>query len=59
MVGATFLSMIGTLGISLSFWEYAIISVASWLFASYIVSETKGLTLERIENYWREGRSTK
>jgi len=36
---------------------YATISVASWFFAYYLVTETKDLTLEQIENHWREGGS--
>ncbi len=57
IVEAIFLSMIGALGISLPFWVYAIISVARWFFAYYLVTETKDLTLEQIENHWREGGS--
>jgi len=34
---------------------YALASVASWLFAYYLVPETKGRTLEQIEAFWRAG----
>jgi hypothetical protein len=32
---------------------YAVASVASWLFAYYFVPETRGRTLEQIEEFWR------
>lgn len=54
LVGATFLSMINAIGIAFSFWFYAAVSMASWLFAYFLVPETKGLTLEQIEKRWRQ-----
>ena len=34
-------------------WVYALLAVASWLFAYYLVPETKGRTLEEIEHSFR------
>jgi hypothetical protein len=40
-------------GASSTFLLYAVASVASWLFAYYFVPETRGRTLEQIEEFWR------
>ena len=38
---------------------YALTSVASWLFAYYLVPETEGRTLEQIEAFWRGARESR
>jgi len=45
--------LVEKLGASSTFLLYAFASVASWLFAYYLVPETKGRTLEQIETFWR------
>jgi SP family galactose:H+ symporter-like MFS transporter len=56
VVSLTFLTLVEKLGASSTFLLYAFASVASWLFAYYLVPETKGRTLEEIEASWRAGR---
>jgi SP family galactose:H+ symporter-like MFS transporter len=56
IVSLTFLTLIEKLGASSTFLLYALASVASWLFAYYLVPETKGRTLEQIEAFWRARR---
>jgi MFS transporter, SP family, galactose:H+ symporter len=55
IVSLTFLTLVEKLGASSTFILYAFASVASWLFAYYLVPETKGHTLEEIEAFWRAG----
>ncbi len=53
LVAVTFLSLKDRLGPSLTFWVYALLAIASWLFSYYLVPETKGRTLEEIEHSFR------
>jgi sugar porter (SP) family MFS transporter len=56
IVSLTFLTLVEKFSVSSTFLLYAVASVASWLFAYYLVPETKGRTLEQIEAFWRAGR---
>jgi sugar porter (SP) family MFS transporter len=53
LVSVTFLTLVEVLGPSLTFWVYALLAIASWLFSYYLVPETKGRTLEEIEHSFR------
>lgn len=53
-VSLSFLPLVGAIGESWTFWMYALIGVASWLFTYRFVPETKGRTLEEIEADLRE-----
>ena len=53
LVSLTFLTLIQILGSSWTFWLYAVLAIASWLFSYYLVPETKGRTLEEIERSFR------
>ena len=53
LVSITFLTLLEVLGPSLTFWVYALLAIASWLFSYYLVPETKGRTLEEIEHSFR------
>ena len=53
LVSLTFLSLIQILGASSTFWMYATLAIASWFFSYYLVPETKGRTLEEIEQSFR------
>jgi SP family galactose:H+ symporter-like MFS transporter len=53
LVSVTFLTLLELLGPSLTFWVYALLAIASWLFSYYLVPETKGRTLEEIEHSFR------
>jgi MFS family permease len=53
IVTLTFLTLVERLGPSLTFWVYGICAVAAWFFCYYFVPETKGRTLEQIEEFWR------
>jgi SP family arabinose:H+ symporter-like MFS transporter len=50
---ATFLSLVTALGASGAFWLYSTMCVAMFVFVWRVVPETKGKTLEEIEQMWR------
>jgi SP family galactose:H+ symporter-like MFS transporter len=56
IVGATFLTMLGTLGQGTTFWIYAGLNVAFIFLVFWLVPETKGVTLERIERNLMQGK---
>lgn len=58
VIAATFLSLVDLIGESGVFLLYALIALFAWLFVFKLVPETKGLSLEQIETYFRSrGRS--
>ncbi len=58
VIALTFLTLLERLGPSWTFWLYGFCAVASWIFSYYFVPETKGRTLEEIEDFWRIGSIT-
>jgi SP family galactose:H+ symporter-like MFS transporter len=59
VVALTFLTLVEQLGPSWTFWLYGLSAVAAWIFSYYCVPETKGRTLEEIEEFWRTRSSTR
>ncbi|MDE3108337.1 MAG: sugar porter family MFS transporter [Acidobacteriota bacterium] len=57
VVSLTFLTLVETVGASWSFWLYAALAVAAWVFSFILVPETKGRTLEELEASWRTNKS--
>lgn len=49
----SFPSLIAYLGPTVTFSIYAVVGIAGFAFCYLLVPETKGLTLEQIEQYWR------
>ena len=56
VVALTFLSLVQTVGRPETFWLYAGITVAAWFFIYFLAPETKGRSLEEIEEHWHAGR---
>lgn len=54
LVSLTFLTLLEAIGASRTFWLYGIFAIGAWIFSYYLVPETKGRTLEQIEEFWRE-----
>lgn len=54
VVTFTFLSLIHALGVSGTFAIYAVLSILTFVFIWMRVPETKGKTLEQIQQYWEE-----
>jgi hypothetical protein len=57
VVAVTFLTLVGVLGHAGTFWLYGVIAIGAWVFFYRLVPETKGKTLEQIEEHWRSGKS--
>jgi MFS transporter, SP family, galactose:H+ symporter len=53
LVSLTFLLLVQAFGPSLTFWLYAVMGIAAWFFSYYLVPETKGRSLEEIEQSLR------
>jgi sugar porter (SP) family MFS transporter len=56
VVALSFLTLTQVLGKPATFCLYGVVTVAAWLFAFFLVPETKGKTLEQIESHWRAGK---
>lgn len=52
----SFLTLTQMLGKAATFWLYGAVSIGAWLFAWFLVPETKGKSLEQIEAHWRGGK---
>ena len=58
LVSLTFLTLLQILGPSHTFWLYGLLAGCAWIFSYFLVPETKGHTLEEIEEFWRSDRAT-
>ena len=56
VVSLTFITLLQTIGPSRTFWLYGLLAIGAWVFSYYLVPETKGRTLEEIEEFWRKRR---
>jgi sugar porter (SP) family MFS transporter len=57
LITLTFLTLVEKLGPSWTFWFYGASAVAAGIFSYYFVPETKGRTLEEIEEFWHVSKS--
>jgi sugar porter (SP) family MFS transporter len=57
LVSQTFLTLIGAIGNTLTFWLFALFCGVSWIWIYYRVPETKGQTLEHIQQIWKQAES--
>ena len=56
LVSLTFLTLLQMIGSARTFWLYGLFAIAAWIFSYFRVPETKGRTLEEIEEFWRARR---
>jgi SP family galactose:H+ symporter-like MFS transporter len=56
IIALTFLTLTQLLGRPETFWFYGLAGIGAWLFAYFLVPETKGRSLEEIEAHWRAGK---
>lgn len=59
IIAFTFLKLVNSLGIDYTFWMYGLVCIAGLVWGYYYIPETKGKSLEEIENHWRAGDSPK
>jgi SP family galactose:H+ symporter-like MFS transporter len=52
LVSQFFLTVIGAIGNSLTFWLFALFCVLAWVWIYFRVPETKGQSLEQIQELW-------
>ena len=57
IIAFTFLKLVNTLGVDLTFWCYAVVCLIGLIWGRYYIPETKGKSLEEIEQHWRAGGS--
>jgi sugar porter (SP) family MFS transporter len=55
LISVTFLSAVNALGKDVVFWIYAAFAAAGIVFVRFCVPETKGRSLEDIDDYWTNG----
>jgi len=55
IIAFTFLKLVNSLGVDMTFWLYALVCLAGLFWGYYYIPETKGRSLEEIEQHWREG----
>jgi MFS family permease len=53
LVSQFFLSVIDAIGSSATFWLFAFFCVFAWIWVYCAVPETKGLSLEQIQQLWQ------
>jgi len=56
IVAFTFLKLVNALSAAGAFWLYAGIGILAIIWGFKYIPETKGVTLEQIEDHWREGK---
>lgn len=59
IIAFTFLKLVDSLGINFTFWCYSFICIIGLIWGYYYIPETKGKSLEEIENHWRSGGSSR
>lgn len=55
VISFTFLKLVNSIGIASTFWLYAVVCIAGLFWGFYYIPETKGKSLEEIEEHWRKG----
>lgn len=55
IISFTFLKLVNGIGIAPTFWLYAGVCVVGLVWGYYYIPETKGKSLEQIEEHWRKG----
>jgi sugar porter (SP) family MFS transporter len=55
IIAFTFLKLVNAIGVAATFWIYAGVCVLGLVWGIYYIPETKGKSLEEIEQHWRSG----
>ena len=57
LVNYSFLKIVDALTLAGTFWAFAIMGIISGIWGYYLIPETKGKSLEYIEDHWRQGKT--
>ncbi len=57
IIAFTFLKLVNSMGIAATFLCYSVVCIAGLIWGYYYIPETKGKSLEDIEEHWRKGGS--
>lgn len=57
LVNYSFLKIVDAFTLAWTFWAFAIMGVLSGIWGYFLVPETKGKSLESIEEHWRQGKT--
>lgn len=59
IIAFTFLKLVNSVGVDMTFWVYSLICLAGLFWGYHYIPETRGRSLEEIEQHWRDGKSPK
>jgi sugar porter (SP) family MFS transporter len=59
LVAFTFLKLVNALTPAGAFWTYAVVGVFALIWGYHYLPETKGVSLEKIEDHWRQGKKAR
>jgi len=59
IVAFTFLKLVNALSPAGAFWLYAALGILGIIWGYRLIPETKGITLEKIEDHWRAGKKAR
>jgi sugar porter (SP) family MFS transporter len=59
IIAFTFLKLVNSVGVDMTFWVYSLVCLAGLFWGYHYIPETKGRSLEEIEQHWRDGKSPK
>jgi len=57
LVNYSFLKIVDALTLSGTFWAFSVMGIISGIWGFYLIPETKGKSLEYIEDHWRQGKT--
>lgn len=57
MIAYTFLKLVNSIGMAATFWMDSPIGLAGRVWGYFYIAETRGKSLEEIEDHWRQGRN--
>jgi len=59
IIAFTFLKLVNSLGVDMTFWLYSLICLGGLFWGYHYIPETKGRSLEEIEQHWRQRKTPK
>ena len=57
LVNYSFLKIVDALTLAGTFWAFSVMGIISGIWGFYLIPETKGKSLEYIEEHWAQGKT--